>query len=264
MTLKINGTDGLIQAYDYQALLSGFSYTFVAGVNVLLIDPISTLATGTIKMPPTPSDGMTISFSSTKAILALTVNPNTGQSINNAITALSAGQSVSYIYRSTSLSWFPFAQGGSAGSGPSGPTGPQGPQGPQGLLGATGPQGPQGPQGSTLYPPTNSTGIGAIVLACNGTVYNPGTTTSAVLYQVGRFIPSSSTYSYTNTGGVTFTLGGQTVADYLQGFYIRYDTFPTTGTWMSLALVGTTSWTFNGTSYVAVAPQGTYLFVRTA
>lgn len=108
MTISINGTNGLIQAYDYQVLTTGFSYTFAAGTQVLVINPAGTLATGTITMPASPSDGMTIRFSSTKAITALTVNANTGQTINNAVTTLSAGQAASYIYRLASTSWFPF------------------------------------------------------------------------------------------------------------------------------------------------------------
>jgi len=108
MTISINGTNGLIQAYDYQVLTTGFSYTFAAGTQVLVINPAGTLATGTITMPAAPSDGMTITFSSTKIITALTVNANSGQTINNNVTTLSAGQSAAYIYRAASTAWFPF------------------------------------------------------------------------------------------------------------------------------------------------------------
>jgi hypothetical protein len=108
MTAVISGTNGLLQAYDYQTPTTGFSYTFAAGTQVLVMNPAGTLATGTITMPASPSDGMTITFSSTKIITALTVNANTGQTINNAVTTLSAGQSASYIYRSASTAWFPY------------------------------------------------------------------------------------------------------------------------------------------------------------
>jgi len=116
MTITINGTNGLIQAYDYQVLTTGFTYTFAAGTQVLVINPAGTLATGTITMPASPSDGMTITFSSTKIITALTVNANTGQTINNAVTTLSAGQSASYIYRASSTAWFPFTNVSTAAS----------------------------------------------------------------------------------------------------------------------------------------------------
>jgi hypothetical protein len=109
MTAVISGTNGLLQAYDYQVSTTGFSYTFAAGTQVLVINPAGTLATGTITMPASPSDGMTITFSSTKIITALTVNANTGQTINNAVTTLAAGQSASYVYRTASTAWFPYS-----------------------------------------------------------------------------------------------------------------------------------------------------------
>ena len=108
MPAVINGTNGLLQSYDYQTPTTGFSYTFAAGIQVLMMNPAGTLATGTITMPAAPADGMTITFSSTKIITALTVNANTGQTINNAVASLSAGQAVTYIYRSASTAWFPY------------------------------------------------------------------------------------------------------------------------------------------------------------
>jgi hypothetical protein len=108
MTISINGTNGLIQAYDYQVLTTAFTYTFAAGTQVLVINPAGTLATGTITMPSAPSDGMTITFISTKQITALTMAGN-GATLVSAVTALNANQSVSYIYRATGTSWYPFS-----------------------------------------------------------------------------------------------------------------------------------------------------------
>ena len=108
MTISINGTNGLIQAYDYQVLTTGFSYTFAAGTQVLVINPAGTLATGTITMPAAPSDGMTITFISTKQITALTMSGN-GATLVSGVTALNVNQAVSYIYRATGTSWYPFS-----------------------------------------------------------------------------------------------------------------------------------------------------------
>jgi len=108
MTLAINGTSGLLQNYDYQTPTTGFSYTFTA-YNALVINPAGTLATGTITMPAAPLDGMTITFTSTQAITALTVSANAGQTINSAVTSLAASQSASYIYRAASTAWFSFS-----------------------------------------------------------------------------------------------------------------------------------------------------------
>jgi hypothetical protein len=108
MPAKLDGTNGLLQQYDYQTPTTGFSYTFAAGVNVLVMQPAGTLATGTITMPAAPADGMTITFSSTRTITALTVNPNTGQSIVSAPTVLPANQVGAYVYRLSNTTWYPF------------------------------------------------------------------------------------------------------------------------------------------------------------
>ena len=108
MTLALSGTAGLLQNYDYQVLTTGFSYTFSA-YNTLVINPAATLDTGTITMPAAPVDGMTVTFSSTKAITTLTVSANTGQTINVPLTTLLAGKSASYIYRAASTAWFPYS-----------------------------------------------------------------------------------------------------------------------------------------------------------
>ena len=109
MTAKIDGTNGLLQQYDYQVSTTAFTYTFAAGTTVLVINPAGTLATGTITMPAAPADGMTISFSSTQTITALTVNANTGQSIVSAATVLPARQATTYVYRLSNTTWYPMS-----------------------------------------------------------------------------------------------------------------------------------------------------------
>ena len=107
MPAKLDGTNGLLQQYDYQAPTTGFSYTFAAGVNVLVMQPAGTLATGTITMPAAPADGMTITFSSSQQITALTVQGNTGQSMSNAVTFLPGKTAASYVYRLSNTTWYP-------------------------------------------------------------------------------------------------------------------------------------------------------------
>jgi len=107
MTAVLSGTNGLLQAYDYQTPTTGFSYTFAAGTQVLVMNPAGTLATGTITMPASPSDGMTITFSSSQQITALTLNGNTGQSVVSAVTFLPAKGAVAYIYRLANTTWYP-------------------------------------------------------------------------------------------------------------------------------------------------------------
>jgi hypothetical protein len=106
MTAVLSGTNGLLQSYDYQTPTTGFSYTFAAGTQVLIMNPAVTLATGTITMPASPSDGMTICFSSSQIITALTVNANTGQSIVSPVTSLILGGGAVYIYRLANTTWY--------------------------------------------------------------------------------------------------------------------------------------------------------------
>ena len=109
MTAKLDGTAGLLQQYDYQTPTTGFSYTFAAGVNVLVMNPAGTLATGTITMPAAPVDGMTITVESTQQITALTVQGNTGQSLVNGTQTLRPNQPYSWVYRLSNTTWYPFA-----------------------------------------------------------------------------------------------------------------------------------------------------------
>ena len=44
MTVKVDGTNGFLQAYDYQTPTTGFSYAFAAGTQVLVMSPATALA----------------------------------------------------------------------------------------------------------------------------------------------------------------------------------------------------------------------------
>lgn len=107
MTAVISGTNGLLQSYDYQTPTTGFTYTFAAGTQVLVMNPAATLATGFITMPAAPADGMTITFSSSQQITALTLSGNTGQSIVGAVTSMSPKSGVTYVYRLANTTWYP-------------------------------------------------------------------------------------------------------------------------------------------------------------
>jgi hypothetical protein len=115
---KLDGTNGLIQQYDYQVLTTAFSYTFAAGTQTLIINPAGTLATGTVTMPAAPADGMVIWVTTTKQIVALTINGNTGQTLTSGVTSLAPNQAVAYLYRSSNTTWYPFETQMAQGNGP--------------------------------------------------------------------------------------------------------------------------------------------------
>lgn len=117
MTVKIDGTNGVLQAYDYQVLTTGFTYTFAAGTQVLVAVPAATLATGTITMPSAPADGMVITIQSSQQITALTLNGNTGQTVVGTAVQIVPNQPLSWVYRLTNTTWYPFAGGAGRASG---------------------------------------------------------------------------------------------------------------------------------------------------
>jgi hypothetical protein len=106
MTVKIDGSNGLLQNYDYETPTTGFTYTFI-GYNVLFMVPAGTLATGTVTMPASPVDGMTVTIASTQQITALTINANTGQSIiGGGAVQLNANTSRQYLYSLANTTWY--------------------------------------------------------------------------------------------------------------------------------------------------------------
>ena len=119
------------------------------------------------------------------------------------------------------------------------------------------------------YPPTNNSSIGSFVLAASstGTIYTPGTSTSDTLYRVGRFVPSGApTLQYTLNPSTTLTLRGSTILPYYEGMPIRFDDVPTSGTWLSLALIHTCwYYTADRTTFTATSVGNpVYLWVRIA
>lgn len=104
MTMVLSGTQGTCGPYDYQTPTTGFSYTLTSPVTVFV--PAGTLATGTVTMPASPADGMRVRIAATQIITALTLSANTGQSILNGLTALTAGGFAEYIYRSANTTWY--------------------------------------------------------------------------------------------------------------------------------------------------------------
>jgi hypothetical protein len=111
MTTKVDGTNGVLQSYDFQVLTTGFSYTFAAGTQTLVINPAGTLATGTITMPAAPVDGMVITIESTQQVTAVSVLANSGQTLVGAPSQLIPNQPLAFLYRLANTTWYPMAGG---------------------------------------------------------------------------------------------------------------------------------------------------------
>lgn len=84
------------QSYDVVAETSGFTDTVPNEVSTFVIAPTGALSSGTLTLPAAPLDGLLLTIVSNFAISSLTLNPNTGQTLTNAVTSLSAGIGVTY------------------------------------------------------------------------------------------------------------------------------------------------------------------------
>lgn len=91
--------------YKGGAFTTGFVYTFGTNVTYAMVAPSGTLAQGYIYLAAAPSDGARNCFFSTQTVTAVTVYANTGQSINNAATALTANTGVCYMYSLSNATW---------------------------------------------------------------------------------------------------------------------------------------------------------------
>lgn len=94
------------ESLTYNVPIAGFSLTIGAGVQQLVLNPAGVLANGTVTMPAAPTNGFVVTISSTQVVTALTLSPNSGQTIATATTALAAGVAVRYIYVSSVTKWF--------------------------------------------------------------------------------------------------------------------------------------------------------------
>ena len=92
--------------YTYNVPVTGFSLTIGAAIQYLILEPAGVLATVTITMPVSPTDGYRVGFTSTQAVTTLTLTPNTGQTIRNSPTALAAGVGITFLYRSANATWY--------------------------------------------------------------------------------------------------------------------------------------------------------------
>jgi hypothetical protein len=97
-------TAGSSTSYSQQVPTTGFN--IAANTNYLVLVPAGTLATGTVTFPNNVLDGKTFTLSSTQTITALTLTPNTGQTINGSLTTLSANGFATWLFDSSNNNWY--------------------------------------------------------------------------------------------------------------------------------------------------------------
>ncbi len=88
----------------YGATVSG-TYTFQANQGYIVLHNGTTVSSVTIVLAAAPSDGARQCVFSTDIVTTLVVAANTGQSINNAVTSLSANTGACYLFSKSNLTW---------------------------------------------------------------------------------------------------------------------------------------------------------------
>jgi hypothetical protein len=105
-------TAAQIKAYDnratvsYRSVSNGFTETFGASDDVMILYNAGTIGSGTVVMPPSPLDGQTAHITAAMTVTNLTVNPNAGQTLLGAPTTISVSAPVAFVYRATGATWY--------------------------------------------------------------------------------------------------------------------------------------------------------------
>lgn len=95
------------RAYERLTPASGFTHTIPDGTGVCLLTPAGTLAAGTLTLPSAASDGFQQEIVTSQAVSALTIAPNSGQTIVGAtVFALAAGVKVVYFFVASASTWY--------------------------------------------------------------------------------------------------------------------------------------------------------------
>lgn len=91
---------------QYEVPLTGFSIN--ARGSILLIEPVGTLAAGTIVLPSNPLNGQRFDVLSTQIVTALTLTAGAGDTVLAAVapTTLAANTGLKFFYRLANRTWY--------------------------------------------------------------------------------------------------------------------------------------------------------------
>lgn len=92
--------------YDRVVATNGGSHTVANHASSLILNPAGTIASFTATMPASPYDGQVLVISTSQTVTALTLSGNTGQTVNGALTTLTASAPAQYQYIATDTAWY--------------------------------------------------------------------------------------------------------------------------------------------------------------
>jgi hypothetical protein len=94
------------ESLTYRAVSTGFTETFAAAQDTMILFNAGTLATGTVTMPASPLNGQVVRVTAAMIVTALTVSPNAGQTMVGAPTAISTTTPFAFVYRAANTTWY--------------------------------------------------------------------------------------------------------------------------------------------------------------
>ena len=84
---------------------TGFTYTFGNSQSYIILTNSTTVAAGTITFAPAPSDGARECVFAQNTVTSLALAAASGQTLDNAVTTLSAATSACYLYSASNATW---------------------------------------------------------------------------------------------------------------------------------------------------------------
>lgn len=91
--------------YQKVSPATGFSYTFGNSQSMIVISNAATLAQGTITMAAAPSDGDQNCVFAQNTVTTFNFVANTGQTLNNGVTAIGPLAQICYLYSLINNTW---------------------------------------------------------------------------------------------------------------------------------------------------------------
>jgi hypothetical protein len=93
-----------IETLQYEVPSAGEIITITSGTSVLIVNPVSTIATATIIFPSSPVNGQTLAITFGAPVTALTVTST--ETINGPITSGTSNSYAKWVYSTIGTTWF--------------------------------------------------------------------------------------------------------------------------------------------------------------
>lgn len=93
------------QGYAKFSPATGFQYTFGNSQSIIILTHASTVAAGSVTFASAPSDGAQECVYAQNIVTAFQLVPASGQTIDNAVTALTAAAKVCYTFSISNATW---------------------------------------------------------------------------------------------------------------------------------------------------------------